>query len=321
MKNKFMLLSALVALGATSFAKEVVVEPVVVEEAAEVQVVETAPVVETKSIYVDNNVFTKISVGQSLEIDNTSGDENIGEAVLFMNEVKLGTENWDFRMAAGTDFSSDSDDYYNDGTARIELEAIRNFDNYFAGFRWRAEDDYNRFYFKTGYEYGMFSGWMDAQYWSFDTTKSPDEQDKIEIEIMPANVKLGPVTVGYYLDYINYVGDGQGNGVNKLEESYDHQLRAYVPVFSNEKWAFDLEYRLGLSNDKEYNRTTAHKTYDDFNYNALILNARYAVNESLDIYGYYRYDIKDYEEHDGKVADLDSDKYYGEFLIGWEYSF
>lgn len=65
----------------------------------------------------------------------------------------------------------------------------------------------------------------------------------------------------------------------------------------------------------------AYKRYKDFNYNALGLNADYALTDALDIYGSYRYDIKKYEAKDGVVDGLKSDKYYGEFVIGWSYQF
>lgn len=312
MKNKFLFLGAFLCIAGSTFAKEVIEQPVIVED--------TNIIVEPV-IAVREPIFTKVSVGQNLEIDNTSGGEDIGESVLFLNEVALSTENWDYSLVAGTVFSSDTDDLFEDSHARMQLEAIRNFQNGFAGVRWRAEDDYNRYYFRTGYNYGILSGWMDAQYWSFDNGST--DQDSVEIEIMPANITLGPLTVGYYLDYIDYTGEGQQEDHGLLEKSYSHQIRAYLPLYSTEKLSFDLEYRLGLHNHEDYSNTNAaegYSVYKDFGYNAFILNANYAVTENLDLSAYYRYDISDFESKSGP-ADTESGKYYGEFFVGWAYSF
>lgn len=316
MKKNFLFLGAFLCIAGSAFAKEVIEQPVVVENIDTV-VVEPVSVVTP----VREPIFNKVAVGQSLEIDNTSGGKNIGESVLFLNEVALGTENWDYSLVAGTVFSSDTDNLFEDSHARMQLEAIRNFENGFAGVRWRAEDDYNRYYLRTGYNAGMLSGWMDAQYWSFDNGST--DQDKVEIEIMPFNVTLGPVTLGYNLDYIDYTGAGQNTDHGTLEKSYSHQLRAYLPLYSKDKLNLDLEYRLGLHTKEDYSNTNDKIGYavaKDFGYNAVIFNVNYAATENLDLSAYYRYDITDYESKGGP-ANTGSDKYYGEFFVGWLYSF
>lgn len=315
MKKTALLLGAILAISSSAYAKEVL--PVVeeVQETIVVEEVTPTPV----------SVFKSVTIGQSLEVDNTSGDKNIGEDVIFMNTVDLATDNWDFTIGAGKIFSSDTRDreggLYDRGSSRMELQAIRRFDNWFLGAKVRSDSDYDRWYLRTGYDYGMFSGWMDAQYYS-----QSGDQDYARIEVMPLNVTFGPVKVGYYLDYKDYTGKGQLNEDNgsKLKNSLDHQLRAYAPLYDGDKLDLSLEYRLGLHNSKDYKdmpEGEGYKVYKNFNYNALILNANYALTEAFDIYGYYRYDINKYEAKDGVITDKDSDKYYGEFQIGWAYTF
>lgn len=314
MKKTALLLGAILAVSSSAYAKEIL--PVVEDVQETIVVAEVTPT--------PTSMFNSVTVGQSLEIDNTSGGKNIGEDVIFMNTVDLATDNWDFTIGAGKVFSSDTRDreggLYDRGSSRMDLQAIRNFDNWFLGLKVRSDDSYDRWYLRTGYDYGMFSGWMDAQYYSQDT-----DQDYGRIEIMPFNVTFGPIKVGYYLDYKDYTGKGQAeeNGT-KLKNSFDHQLRAYAPLYDGEKLDLSLEYRLGLHNSKDYKDTTkdaGYKVYKDFNYNALVLNANYALTQSFDIYGYYRYDITKYEAKDGKIDNKNSDKYYGEFQIGWAYTF
>ncbi|MCF2624684.1 hypothetical protein I6E17_00635 [Fusobacterium perfoetens] len=321
MKKTALLLGAVLAVSSSAYAKEVL--PVVEEVQETVVIAEVTP----------EPLIKSVTVGQSLEVDNTSGQKNIGESVIFMNTAELNTENWDFTIGAGKVFSSDTrhreGGLYDRGTSRMELQAIRNFDNWFLGVKVQSNDNYDRWYLRTGYDYGMFSGWMDAQYYS----QSGNYEDYGRIEIMPFNVTFGPIKVGYYLDYIDYTGKGQvelndkGGVVEKgniLEKSADHQLRFYAPLYTGEKLGLTLEYRLGLHNSADYSnlgKDKGYRVYKDFNYNALIVNANYALNDSFDIYGYYRYDISKYEAKKGIITNEDNGKYYGEFQIGWAYTF
>ena len=312
MKKKALLLGAILAVSSSAYAKEVL--PAVEEVQETVIIAEVTP----------EPLIKSVTVGQSLEVDNTSGGKNIGEEVIFMNTAELSTENWDYTIGAGKVFSSDTRSreggLYDRGTSRMELQAIRNFDNWFLGIKLQSNDDYDRWYLRTGYDYGMFSGWMDAQYYSQEGVN----EDYGRIEIMPFNVTFGPIKVGYYLDYKDYTGKGQvmDNGV--LEKSADHQLRAYAPLYNGEKLDLSLEYRLGLHNSMDYSNlknNVGYRVYKDFNYNAMIINANYALNDSFDIYGYYRYDISKFEAKDGVITNKDNGKYYGEFQIGWAYTF
>ena len=321
MKKKALLLGAILAVSSSAYAKEVL--PAVEEVQETVIIAEVTP----------EPLIKSVTVGQSLEVDNTSGKKNIGEDVIFMNTAELSTENWDYTIGAGKVFSSDTHSreggLYGRETSRMELQAIRNFDNWFLGIKVQSNDDYDRWYLRTGYDYGMFSGWMDAQYYS----QEKNNEDYGRIEIMPFNVTFGPIKVGYYLDYIDYTGKGQSqletSGDIKpdgyiLKKSADHQLRAYAPLYNGEKLDLSLEYRLGLHNSMDYSNLTkneGYRVYKDFNYNAMIINANYALNDSFDIYGYYRYDISKFEAKDGTITNEDNGKYYGEFQIGWAYTF
>ncbi len=314
MKKTALLLGAILAIGSSAYGKEVL--PVVEEVQETIVVAEVTPQPQP--------LFKSVTIGQSLEIDNTSGGKNIGEEVIFMNTVDLSTENWDFMAGAGKLFSSDTHSsnggLYDRGSSRLELQAIRNFDNWFLGAKVRSDSDYDRWYLRTGYDYGMFSGWMDAQYYSM----SGDDQDYMRVEVMPLNVSFGPIKVGYFLDYKDYRGDGERNDTGLLRRSYDHQLRAYAPLYADDKLSLNLEYRLGLHNSAKYKDKAegiGYKAYKDFEYNSLTLHANYALTQAFDIYGYYRYDINKFEGKDGKITDADDQRYYGEFQIGWSYTF
>ncbi|WP_297488265.1 hypothetical protein [uncultured Cetobacterium sp.] len=308
MKNKILLLHTFLYVTSLTFSIDNIEQPLKQNDT---------------SVYITENkqvIFKEISVGQNIEIDNTAGGKNIGEEVIFLNEVILKTENWKYSLIGGVVFSSDTDDLFEDSHARMQIEAIRNFKYGFSGVRWRAQNDYNKYYFRTGYDYNIFSGWADLQYIAFNSNNP--EQDCYELEIMPANIALGPVTVGYYLDYIKYTGRGTKEDSGLLQESFSHQLRTYFPIYSNNKLELNMEYRLGLHDTENYSETTntGFRISKNFGYHSFILNADYSFTESVDLSAYYKYDISDFEDR-GNPATPESGKYYGEFYLGWTYTF
>ena len=147
MKKKALLLGAILAVSSSAYAKEVL--PAVEEVQETVIIAEVTP----------EPLIKSVTVGQSLEVDNTSGKKNIGEQVKFMNTAELSTENWDYTIGAGKVFSSDTRSreggLYGRETSRMELQAIRNFDNWFLGVKVQSDNDYDRWFLRTGYVFGV----------------------------------------------------------------------------------------------------------------------------------------------------------------------
>ncbi len=208
MKKIAFLLAAL-SVASVSYAKEIlpeaepVVEEVVVEETA--QEVKSAPVLRVTSI------------GQYLEIDNTSGAEDIGEGVHFGNSVGLALgDNWTFDLmarktwSASTDDWKDADGLHSDGMKsnghRIDIQATRHFENFSVGLKWRGEQDMDKFYIPVSYNFGMISGWATPAY-SFMNEGNDD--DAWYLEAMPLTVKYGPVALGYYFEGTKSTGDDE----------------------------------------------------------------------------------------------------------------
>ncbi len=300
MKKLALLLGALSLVSSVAYAKEVVpaVEEVVVVE-------------EVKPVAAPTLRVT--SVGQYIEIDNTSGASDIGEEVYFGNYVNFAYgEDWTFGLLAHKTWNMDTDNGIHGVDHRLQLDAWRKFDNFSLGLRYRGQEEYDRLYLRGKYSYGMFSGWADVAYQS---TTGNTEGDNIYSEGMPVAVQVGPVKVGYYYELKDYmVGSPNSKG---MEYNLYHQLRLMAPLYTGEKFTLGAEYRWQFANDKEFEKTTAHT--EDTSHIA-ILNATYALTDNLTLDGYYRYDFIDHEGKDGG-KDTDSDRYYGEFYIGWTYSF
>ncbi len=315
MKKVMLLLGALSLVSSVAYAKEVVpaVEEVVVVE-------------EVKPVTVPALRVT--SFGQGLEIDQTSGnDEGDIGTVMFSNSVGLAYgEDWTFGLMARKNWNMDTDDGIHSNGHRIDLDAWRAFDNFSVGARWRQEENYDRFYLRGKYSYGMFSGNMDIAYQSNNNHNGPDGW---YFEGTPVAVTYGPLTVGYYIKSESILAEGNG-AADDLDYWFRHQLRLSAPIYSGEKLNLSVMYGWEFANNIEKsNKAEGYVYKHDTNSHCVWLNASYKVTENLTIDGYYEYDMFEWDK-DGSgnavseaspVKTDDDQKYYGEFYIGWTYTF
>ena len=168
----------------------------------------------------------------------------------------------------------------------------------------------------------MFSGNIDVAYQS--NNGAGDHEDAYYVEAIPVAVTVGPVTVGYYVEADTWSVNTKENG---FEHKYRQQLRVGAPLYTGEKLSLGLEYRWQFDTDVEYDKDApkyegAYKE-ENSNTHILYLSGSYALTENLSIDGYYQYDMKEFDAKDGtdKEAGVDDNKYYGEFCIGWTYTF
>ena len=315
MKKIALLLGALSLVSSVAYAKEVVpaVEEVTVVEETPVEVA-AAPMLRVTN------------VGQYLEFDNTSGGEDIGEGVHFANFVGLAYgDKWTFDFMARKTWSMDTDDGIHSADHRLDLDVWRHFDNVSLGFRFRNQDEFDRYYLRTKYNYGMFSGWIDAAYQS--NNGAYDHEDAYYVEAMPVVLTYGPAYVGYYFEAdtwaVNTVktADVDNGGTPGFEHNYRQQLRIGGNLYSGEKLNVGLEYRWQFDTDTEYDEKYATKGWQEVDTNHIfVLSAAYDVTENFNINGYYQYEMRDYDRK-GDNNPAKDDNYYGEFCIGWKYTF
>ena len=103
---------------------------------------------------------------------------------------------------------------------------------------------------------------------------------------------------------------------DKTEEMF-HQVRAMFPLYNGEKLSLSAEYRYQFAHDQEYENKVG---WDEQTGHVGILYAGYKVTENLSVDGYYRYDLYEYDRKDDQEKDK-ADNYYGEFYLGWTYTF
>ena len=194
------------------------------------------------------------------------------------------------------------------------MDAWRNFDNYALGLRYRGEEDFDRYYLRGTYNYGMLSGSADVWY---HAKNAGDQQDNIEMELIPVRLNYGPFGIGYFFNYRDAVGSTDSD--KEFDNFMDHQIRAYANFTLTEKLSGYAEYRLGLGKEVE-EKGHEYDLYDAGDYHKLEVGLNYALTEALSVYGYYAYELYDRTD-DAKKYDDDKDYRYGEFAIGWDYKF
>lgn len=303
--KKLALLLAALSVASVSYAKEVVPEPVVEEvvvEEAVVAPVATAPVLKVTS------------VGQKLIVENTSGNEDIGEAVHLENYVGLSLgDNWTFDLMARKTWSASVDDWYDNDTKgsgmhseghRISLAATRHFENFTIGMKWRGEEDNDRLYIPMSYNFGMISGWVEPAYGFTNGSESANDYYYLEAE--PVQLTFGPVQLAYYFEGEKETGDADNH-------EYTHQVRLRGTLYSNDVLSLGAEYRYQFAHE------VVEAGVDQYENNRHIgvLSAAYNVTENLVLDTYYEYDFNKYHK---AVDPMDND-YYGEFGLGWTYNF
>ena len=257
------------------------------------------------------------SIGQEFELENTSGGSDIGEDVWATMNVGLSYGKWTFGVLGGKIANVDSDEYTDKG-GRFQFDAMRNFGNYQLGFRYRIHNEnQDRWYLRGAWQQGMFWGSADLWY-QVNQGTGKNENDVFRGEIFPLGIQYKDYKVGWFVDWTKATGNLSDTA---LEESFEHQLRFYAPIYKGEKLTLSTEYRLTLTADNDYQTKDDHAgVYEDFGRHRLYIKANYKVTESLDVYGHYAYELRDREfADDGKSCD--SDNYFNTLLLGWKYKF
>ena len=266
------------------------------------------------------------NVGQEIEIENQSGAQTFDDVWLF-NNVGLKYGDWTFGIQAGKQWSVDLDgDGAHSDDARLQMEVWKPVtETLKLGTRVRFQDDYDRYYLNWDWNNGMFYSFGESWYEAFN--KSNDSTpDSLNVETQLLGVKYGRFAASYYLGYYKMVGD---TAQNEKDYEAEHQLRLFADLYQGEKLSVSTEARITLVDDVEMEgNNQKHREYDDFGRTRVYLRANYKVSESLDVYGYYAYEWRDWSYEDGDSRDFytgsldkQSAENYQDIGLGWKYTF
>ena len=259
--------------------------------------------------------LTVTNFGQSIESENVSGANDVDDLWLW-NTVGLKYDDWSFGLTAGKHWSAnyDHDKEIKSTNHRLQFDVSRKInDNLTLKGRYRGQNNFDRFQVGYDFNYGML--WSAGDFWyQFNDTAN----DNLETEWFPIGLKYGAFKVGYFINYSKTLGDTSLAGVK--EDYIEHQIRAYAPLYNGERLSLSTEARVTISADESYEKPFAHREYDDFGRNRLYLKANYAVSENLNVFGTVGYEMRDWRLEDGKDDDH-TEKYYSNFVIGYNYKF
>lgn len=264
-------------------------------------------------------VLKVTSIGQEIEIENSDGGKDI-DSIFFGNMVNLSYGDWAFGLQAGKFWSYDGHDGLDSDNSRLQIDVWNKVtDNLKLGYRYRGQKNMDRHYARWDYSKDWF--WSSGDVWYESNNGTPGATDNINSEFFPVGVKFGDLKVGYFVNYKENVGD-IANG--SVENSFEHQLRVWHPLYKGEKFFLDFEGRLTISADDDYKeKEPGYRHYDDFGRIRLYLRPTYKVSDSLTVYGYYGYEFKDYKYENGaKRSDYhDANDNYQDIGLGWNYKF
>lgn len=261
-------------------------------------------------------------IGQELEINNTSGGEDIGEKVKFSTSVELSYQDWIFGIEGKKEWKMDTVAGIKSRKSKFELEAIKSVnENLELGVKFEGESDKDNYGFTYEYAKDFFISEGEFTYSAVNTGKK-EERDEFEIEAEPLGFKYKDLKITWYIDYVKVLGEiPQNSEKYKLE----NQIRVYWDFYKSSKLDLSAEYRIGLNNKIKFsgNKIDVDEDevkYKDFGMNAIYLSADYSVTKNLTIYGEYGYEIYNWQYiNSGKTCN--SEKYYEELTLGWKYKF
>ena len=205
------------------------------------------------------------------------------------------------------------------------------------GTRLRLQDDYDRYYARWDYNgsNNMFFSWGDVWYESnnddSDVGRKNGTPDYIKAETLPIGVKVGPVKVGYYFQYYGALGNSEATD-NHYESEMEHQIRLYAPLYQGEKLGLSFEGRFTIAEEQDWNndgkdradKHAGYREYDSFGRTRLYVKFDYKVTESLNVYGQYAYEWRDFDYQEGDKREFYAGagkENYQDILVGWRYTF
>ena len=269
--------------------------------------------------------LTVTSVGQEVEIEHTLGTDDT--TAWLYNNVGLAYEDWSFGLQAAKQWNYDKDDNGHDedgkgissNNNRLQFDVWKKInDNLKLGFRYRGQKDFDRFYARYDFNYGML--WSNGDFWY--QVNNNNAEDNIEFEWFPIGLKYGAFKVGYFINYGEWNNPVEDNAdLHTEKESFtEHQIRAYADLYKTEKLTVSTELRVTLEKEQDMVDGKEYKAWDDFGRNRLYLGASYNVTENLNVYGKYAYELGDEITKDGKAEDKHT-KDYEALIFGWSYRF
>lgn len=257
------------------------------------------------------------NVGQKLEYEHEN-HATTSDAKLFTN-VGLKYEDWTFGIEAGKFWKYGTKTAAKKGLSsnngRLQLDVWKSLTPEFKlGYRFRGEKDVDKHYIRYDYAHDWFTSSADIWYASVNEHNN----NNVEMELFPLGVKYNGFAAKWF---VNYGKNIKSNPANHVKSFYEHQIRLYAPVYSDDAFALSAEGRFTLAAGKSVKDNAPYSYYKNFGRTRLILNASYKVTDSFSVYGFYGYEFRSFKTKNEGTKPAVGDKSYHDVGIGWNYTF
>ena len=256
------------------------------------------------------------SIGQELEYEHEN-DANKSDIKLFTT-VNLKYDDWTFSIQGGK--------FWLNGTSSAEKKGLSSnggrfqFDvwkpvtsNLKLGYRYRGEKDMDRHYARYAYQQNWFSSAADIWFES----KNGSDNNQIRMELFPVGVQYKGFAAKWFVAYDRTI-DAAENGQKSY---YEHQIRLYAPLYSNDRFSLSTEGRFTLHSGKDMENGAGYNYYKNFGRTRIYLRGNYKVTENFGLFGYYGYEFRSFKTKDGGSKPTVGDKNYQDIGLGWTYTF
>lgn len=259
-------------------------------------------------------------INQKLEYEHTNSNDK--SDVKLYTTVNMKYDDWAFAIQGGKFWK------YGTGNAvgvkkglssdngRLQLEVWKSLNQKLKlGYMFRGEKDFDRHYARYSYKDGWFLSSADVWYQSNNGPKN----NQIRMELFPLGVTYKGITAKWFVAYNRYIDGGMSKKSEK--SSYEHQIRLYAPLYSNDVFSLSTEGRFTIHSGKTVENHVGYSYYKDFGRTRLYLKVNYKVSENFSVFGQYGYEFRDFKVKNNGEKPKTGDKNYQTAAIGWNYKF
>ena len=226
------------------------------------------------------------SIGQELEYEHLNSAAT--SDIKLFTTVNLKYDDWTFSIQGGK--------FWLNGTSSAEKKGLSSnggrfqFDvwkpvtsNLKLGYRYRGEKDMDRHYARYAYQQNWFSSAADIWFES----KNGSDNNQIRMELFPVGVQYKGFAAKWFVAYDRTI-DAAENGQKSY---YEHQIRLYAPLYSNDRFSLSTEGRFTLHSGKDMENGAGYNYYKNFGRTRIYLRGNYKVSENFGLFGYYGYEF------------------------------
>lgn len=256
-------------------------------------------------------------INQELEYEHVnSGKQN---DITFTTTVNLKYDDWTFGIQGGKFWKYGTNGAPKKGLSsnngRLQLDVWKSITPEFKlGYRYRGQKDMDRHYVRYTYNHDWFLSSADV--W-FQSDNKPNN-NQIRMELFPLGATYNGFTAKWFVAYDKSI---KSNPTNDVKSYYEHQIRLYAPIYSDDTFSLNAEGRFTLASGKTVKDHAPYNYYKNFGRTRLYLKGSYKVTDSFSVYGYYGYEFRSFKTKNGGSKPAVGDKSYHDVGIGWNYTF